>query len=902
MVLGTESWLDNTIMDSEIFPSTYTTYRKDRSVHGGGVFVLIHNSLSSLSVNIECNTCETVWCKVMLQDGSSVAFGSFYRPPGANTAQPLLQLSNILLSLEATYTILAGDFNLPNVEWVSFQPIIQTTSLLYSAFRDMINAHSLLQFVETPTRLGPTSANVLDLFLCSDRNIVSSVLTIPGISDHEVVVAKMCCNATRRRSSQPRKVFFYESGDYGSLSSELDEFFPEFQLHTSALDINSAWNLFKTKILSLTQTFVPSRIILAKRRNDKPWMNRELRTLISKKNRLFRRYCQSRETVFYLKMKEMNRNIAKEMRKAQNKYERTLSEKVKRNPKEVWKYVKNKKNSNITIPDVVDGIDYSNDREGKAESFNLYFQSVFTQPGSMVDSLRNFNGFSLMDDIEFSEHGITLLLQKIKVGSAPGPDRISNYILKNCAPSVASYLIVLFRKSFEQSELPLDWKNANVVPVHKSGDKTKTSNYRPISLTSVSCKTLEHIIYTNLISHLQGNNFFHPTQHGFRTGYSCDTQLVEFTHDIATSINHGSQVDCVFLDFRKAFDSVSHTLLLQKLSTIHIPNTLLKWLEAYLVGRKQNVVLDGLNSSYVSVLSGVPQGSVLGPLLFLIYINDLAVNISSSVRLYADDCCVYRDITCEADSELLQNDLSSILSWCQTWQMTLNLNKCNLVRFTNKRRPLLTEYFLGGTSLSVVLQYKYLGVLFSSELSWNSHVNYLSSKASRTLNFLKRNFRQAPAKLKETLYMANVRPILEYACTAWDLYTKTSIDELERIQKRAARFVTGDYDFSKSSSAMCTKLGWPSLADRRKYLRLSLFYNTFNNRNGINKEQYIKEPTYVSPRTDHPLKVHEYRCRINIFKYSFFPRTVHDWNNLPAEIVSAPCFSFFTTLQNFLLN
>lgn len=902
VVIGTESWLDNTISDSEMFPSGYTVYRKDRNCHGGGVFVLIQDSIASNSISIEADSCETVWCKILLQNGSSVAIGSFYRPPGIRTAHPLFQLSNVLLSLQTTHVILGGDFNFPDVEWKSFKPVLNTTFFLYTTFREMINAHSLFQFVEAPTRIGGDSANILDLFLCSEPDLVSSVVTVPGISDHEVVVTKMSCSAKNRRAQAPRKVFSYEKGDYPSLSRELDAFFPEFQSHSSSLDMNAQWNFFKTKIMSLTQTFIPSCIISARRRNDKPWLSRELRSKINRKNRLYRKYCQVPDPALLSKMKEIGKMVTKAMRRAQEMYLCDLGEKLKTNPKEVWKYVKNKSNSRPTIPDIMDGINYESNTEAKAQGFNTYFQSVFSHPVNTCSLCQNDGSLPQMNDIEISERGVVLLLEKINVHSAPGPDCISNFVLKNCAVSIAPFLTLMYKTSLEQCVLPADWKNANVIPVYKSGDKTKKCNYRPISLTSVCCKTLENIIYTNLMNHLQSNNFFSPLQHGFRAGFSCDTQLVEFTHDIAASINSGLQVDCIFLDFQKAFDSVSHVLLLQKLHCLGIPNALLMWIEAYLSERQQCVILDGVCSSSVGVLSGVPQGSVLGPLLFLIFINDISDNLSSRVRLYADDCCIYSNITSEADTVQLQNDLNSIVSWCDSWRMTLNLSKCKLVRFTNKKQPRISNYVMAGATLPVETEYKYLGVIFSANLSWNAHINYLTLKASRVLNFLRRNFRQAPTKLKETLYISNVRPILEYACSAWDPSTKSNIEALERVQARAARFVASNYNFTIRSADIRSGLQWPLLADRRKYLRLSLFYSIFMNKTGIDKDQYIRPPTYVSPRTDHSLKLREYTSRINAFKYAFFPRTTHEWNGLPEEIVSAPPLSFVKNLHNFLLN
>uniref|UniRef100_A0A224Z198 Tick transposon n=1 Tax=Rhipicephalus zambeziensis TaxID=60191 RepID=A0A224Z198_9ACAR len=211
--------------------------------------------------------------------------------------------------------------------------------------------------------------------------------------------------------------------------------------------------------------------------------------------------------------------------------------------------------------------------------------------------------------------------------------------------------------------------------------------------------------------------------------------------------------------------------------------------------------------------------------------------------------------------------------------MKLNVSKCSVVRFTKKKQPLLTDYCMEQIPLSIVSEYKYLGVVINSTLSWNDHVRRVSVKASRVLNFLRRNFRTAPFVLKQVLYVSNVRPILEYACTAWDPATKVNIDALERIQKRAARFVTGDYNFTRRSSEIVSALGWPLLSSRRKYIRLCLFYNIINDKTGIDKNKYIKPPAYISSRRDHSLKVREYNCRTSAFANTFFPKTIHEWKS-----------------------
>lgn len=237
------------------------------------------------------------------------------------------------------------------------------------------------------------------------------------------------------------------------------------------------------------------------------------------------------------------------------------------------------------------------------------------------------------------------------------------------------YLYLIYSKSLSTGVLPDDWKMAHV-SIHKGGPKKEAVNYRPISLTSIACKVLEHILYKEIMRHITQQKLLIENQHGFRKELSCTTQLVEFYHDLSSSIDESGQIDCIFLDFQKAFDSVSHALLLQKLKSFNLDLNVIIWIENYLKHRRQCVVLNGKASSYVDVTSGVPQGSVLGPLLFLIYINDISVGISSSIRLFADDCVVYRKIKSEQDASQLQNDLVHIHDWCTTWKMSLNFNKC----------------------------------------------------------------------------------------------------------------------------------------------------------------------------------------------------------------------------------
>lgn len=360
---------------------------------------------------------------------------------------------------------------------------------------------------------------------------------------------------------------------------------------------------------------------------------------------------------------------------------------------------------------------------------------------------------------------------------------------------------------------------------------------------------------------------------------------MEFTHDLVLAIDKRQIIDCIFLDFRKAFDVVAHDLLISKLHAYKLNKKVIAWISEYLSNRQQSVVLNGISSDLAAVTSGVPQGSVLGPLLFLLYINDITRGITSTFRMFADDCVVYRVIDSDSDFSSLQSDLDSVSSWCAKWKMSLNVSKCLNITFTRKHSYKSYEYKVNGVTLRRVSECKYLGVLFTSDLRWNRHVQEIRRKAARKLGFLRRNFGQLPSTLKERLYFTHVRTVLEYACVCWDPYTGESVNLLEKIQNRAVRFVLGNYNNNLSITESKRKLQWQDLKDRRKNLRLKFFHNIYYSKTGIEREKYMRPPSYISRRRDHNLKLYELPFKGDALRYSFFCRTTRDWNALPSNIV-----------------
>lgn len=546
-------------------------------------------------------------------------------------------------------------------------------------------------------------------------------------------------------------------------------------------------------------------------------------------------------------------------------------------PKKFWRVINPSSEQTITL---INGSGDAIAPEQCASSLNISFTGNFCRTINVPLPPKICYNYPIMFPIMIDSVGVENIIKSLKLSSAPGCDLITTKFLKGTCAYSSIILTKIFQQSLHEGVLPIEWKIGKIVPFHKSGDKHSPLNYRPISLTSIPCKILEHILYSNLATFLESNSFFTRHQHGFRKTFSCETQLVAFTHKLNVILDQTSSADCIFIDFSKAFDKVCHNLLLHKLNELNIDPRLLTWLECFLKNRSQFVSVNNVSSEPSAVHSGVPQGSVLGPLLFLIYINDLPSCITSNIHLFADDCVIFREITCDGDITSLQHDLNSISLWCKTWLMELNNKKCQFLRVSRANHQ-LPNYYLDNTPLQSVTNYKYLGVHITTDLTWTVHCNYVIKNANRMLGYLRRNFSTAPSFLKLLLYTTLIRPKLEYSAAVWDPSHANLIHSLEMVQNNSIRFILSNYNRTASITAMKSSLNLPSLSSRRKMFRLHLFHKLFHHtslRDGL-----ILPPSYISPRLDHSHKVGLPSCRTRAFSQSFIPRTSEDWNRLPAS-------------------
>merc|ERR1712240_722354 len=381
-------------------------------------------------------------------------------------------------------------------------------------------------------------------------------------------------------------------------------------------------------------------------------------------------------------------------------------------------------------------------------------------------------------------------------------------------------LEIIFKKSINSDECPTDWRSANIAPIHKKGDRTDPSNYRPISLTSQVCKILESIVRAHVLEHLEMNNILRDEQHGFRERRSCLTNLLEMMEYWTEILDEGDGIDVAYLDFKKAFDLVSHQHLLYKMSKYGITNQTLNWIRAFLHQRSQRVVIRGSTSESFEVTSGVPQGSVLGPILFLIFINDLPLEIISPLSLFADDSKVFSRIVADKNKKkgqaengnvLLQKDLHSISSWAKKCKMEFNVDKCKIMHLGNQN--IKHTYTMGGSNLTATNEEKDLGVLIDDKLGFDKHIRSIVKKANRMLGLIRIGFSCLDKEIFMNLYPVLVRPLLEYCVQVWSPYKRKFINLLEGVQRRATKLVPELRELQYEERLK--KLGLTTLEERR---------------------------------------------------------------------------------------
>ena len=550
------------------------------------------------------------------------------------------------------------------------------------------------------------------------------------------------------------------------------------------------WNILKYEIESIIDKFVPFQ--KQGKRCRKKHLSKEAIRKIMLKQTMWRVYRRTRKEEDYAKYKEALNAATTEIRQSKRSYEQKLACNIKNDSKSFYAYVRSKQN-------VQDKVGPLEDSAGNiisqgflmAEDLNGYFSSVFTKENisSLPVADAKFQGAKsdYLGPLVVTPELVAKKIKATKDNKSPGVDGIPPKLLMETVEQISIPLAIVFNLSLKEGVVPFEWKEANIIPLFKKCSRNKSENYRPVSLTSVICKLLERLIKDHMVDFLVKHKLLNSSQHGFLKARSCLTNMLCFLEEITKWIDVGSPVDIIYLDFQKAFDKVPHQRLLLKLKAHGIGDSITDWIEQWLTDRRQRVVVDGEVSNWKSVLSGVPQGSILGPILFLIYINDLDDSITSNVLKFADDTKLFRKVNTDGDKQHLQNDLDRLVKWFEKWQMLFNFGKCKCLHTGHGN--LNVNYKMGDTVLGTTVKEKDLGVTISADMKVSEQCGIAASKGNQILGLIRRNITYKGKKLIIPLYKAIVRPHLEYCIQAWRPYRKKDIDTLERIQRRATKMI-----------------------------------------------------------------------------------------------------------------
>ena len=789
-----ETWLVERISSSYVELPGYKFFRKDVSgtIRKHGVGLYLDSSIQAVPVEVEVPNVLVV--NVLCWELYLVVV---YRPPSnmeSDNGELLQFLADFCLD---KHLLVFGDFNLPTLRWRSDQESdVGYVTPLDGSFAETFMEVGLNQLVHEPTFV--SSGNVLDLVFSSDLEMVGDVSVLPPLPNcqHSPVVVEIYVPGVGDSLQVPdTEVRLWFKGNYDAINREL--LLIDWEGLFEGLSPDSCYNIFLSFVDDLVDQYVPvtQNRVTSRRIADPP------RSLLRDRSyawEVFKRLRgsfgrrHSEVIIAWERYSCLNREYRGYSINKQWEHEENLVQNLSRVPKLFHSYIRRKKKGRPPVGPLKRNFAILTDPAEMSEVFAEYFASVFRidGPGTVEEHQRSD---AEMDPLRLTYDAVLDVLSRLDTSSAPGPDGVHPKLLRECAQALTFPLLLIFESSLCDGVLPEAWKGSVITPIFKAGSRCSVQNYRPVSLTSVCCKTLERLLVAHIMDYLEGNGLLAAEQFGFRRGRSTEDQLVIMYDKIARWVDQGYVIDVAYLDLSKAFDLVSHRLLLEKIRDLGFDRVIIGWIESFLCGRVMSVSVSGRLSSSKPVMSGVPQGSVLGPVLFLLYVNFITKDVECPWTAFADDFkvgvayCRGSGDSMGEGRDKLQRDLSSIATVAKSWNLIFNPDKCVIIRFGERKLVREEVYFIEGKRLKFVETHKDLGIVVDSGLRFHGHVGSVVGKVGGIMGDLLRSTICRSKVFMVSLFVSHIRPIIDYGSCLWNVGYLQDVRRLESLQRRWTR-------------------------------------------------------------------------------------------------------------------
>ena len=867
---------------------------------GRGVVIYYKSTLEiKLHEDINCLYSPSLFFKVS-NTKNQVNLAVIYRSPNISKEQDdKLNVQIHQASKKLKNLVLYGDFNHPEIDWEN-SSCVKCEDHPASKFLHLIQDIRYQQLINEFTHYKPNCRpSLIDLILTNNTDLPSQIKLYPplGKSHHTVVLSKLSFKKENFKSERIKK-YQLNKGNYSAINLSLSETDWDSLIQAQNEDVNAVWTQISSRLLELRNNFIPVSFIKTQNSPRRPdVLNNSLIHIIRDKRWLYKKFKRYRSQTNYNNYCLARSRVNFHLRKAKRNRELIISKDIKSSPKKFYQYIASKTSKKDNIPDLVtnDGLRVKSDIE-KANVLNLFFNSVFTK--EKLDHIPEFE-YQVKEDNFVSESSVTELEMKnyllnLKSEKSPGTDELHPRLLKECASTLARPLKMLFDLTMKTGTIPDDWKRAEIRPIYKKkGKKTDPSNYRPVSLTSVVCKVFEKIIKATLSHHLTSNNLLSPHQFGFISGRCTNTQLLVTLQQWQKYLDNDVPTDIAYMDFRKAFDAVPHERLLYKLNRYGINGKLHNWIRSFLTSRTQYVKINNSKSPEMPVSSGVPQGSVLGPMLFIYYINDLPEVCTVETKIYADDTKAFTPIKEDNDRIRLQDTIDKMYEWTDRWQLHFNETKCKILH-VGKHNPKHT-YFIGNgnsrTALEETILEKDLGILVDPNLNFEEHIEHIIKRANSKKAQILNNFTFRSKKVLTPLFKSLVRPILEYNNTVWVSSYRKQIDLVESVQRSYTKHILEVKKFPYEERLK--RLQLPSLEYRCFRGDLIQTYKIAHNIYDKVSVSSLFKFNSSSRLRGHNFKITKISTNKRLFQHFFTNRVVNEWNKLHEDIVNSNTVDIF---------